>query len=214
MLIFIFSHNLYGYMVEFYYLCKDMKLTLKQEKFCNYYLECGNASEAYRRAYSCERMKDKQIWEESCKLLSRPNVAQRIGQLRAGMEQRSNFTKDNAVSILRDIATANVTDVLVVNQGKNYTTILVKDLSVLPMNVQRAIASVKSSEKGFEIKLYSKIEAIERLSKLLGWDEPVRSDIKADVGGGLTINHTYTGHIPATSEDEVKAREKKGGANG
>jgi phage terminase small subunit len=27
------------------------KLTIKQEKFCNKYLECGNASEAYRYAY-------------------------------------------------------------------------------------------------------------------------------------------------------------------
>lgn len=191
-----------------------MKLTPKQEKFCNIYLECGNASEAYRRAYSCSNMKDKQIWEESCKLLTRPNVAQRIDQLRAGMEQRSNFTKDNAVSILRDIATANVTDVLVVNQGKNYTTILVKDLSALPMNVQRAIASVKSSEKGFEVKLYSKIDAIERLSKLLGWDEPTKADVKADINGGLVINHEYTGISPATSEDEVKERERKGGGNG
>ncbi|WFE87228.1 terminase small subunit [Parabacteroides chongii] len=26
-----------------------MPLTIKQENFCNYYLECGNASEAYRR---------------------------------------------------------------------------------------------------------------------------------------------------------------------
>lgn len=189
-------------------------MTPKQEKFCNIYLECGNASEAYRRAYSCSNMKDKQIWEESCKLLTRPNVAQRIDQLRAEMEQRSNFTKDNAVSILRDIATANVTDVLVVNQGKNYTTILVKDLSALPMNVQRAIASVKSSEKGFEVKLYSKIDAIERLSKLLGWDEPTKADVKADINGGLVINHEYTGISPATSEDEVKERERKGGGNG
>lgn len=191
-----------------------MKLTAKQEKFCNYYLECGNASEAYRRAYSCSKMKDKQIWEESCKLLTRPNVAQRVEQLRAEMEHRSNFTKDNAVSILRDIATANVTDVLVVNKGKNYTTILVKDLSTLPLNVQRAIMSVKSSDKGFEVKLYSKIDAIERLSKLLGWDEPVKADVKADINGGLVINHTYTGFSPATSEEEVKAREKKGGRNG
>ena len=170
-----------------------MKLTPKQEKFCNVYLECGNASEAYRRAYSCERMKDKQIWEESCKLLTRPNVAQRIRQLREGMEQRSNFTKDNAVSILRDIATANIVDVLDVKPGKEYTTVLVKDLSALPMNVQRSIMHIMSNERGVEVRLYSKIDAIERLSKLLGWDEPtkadVKADVKADINGGLVINH-------------------------
>lgn len=191
-----------------------MKLTPKQEKFCNVYLECGNASEAYRRAYSCERMKDKQIWEESCKLLTRPNVAQRIRQLREGMEQRSNFTKDNAVSILRDIATANIVDVLDVKPGKEYTTVLVKDLSALPMNVQRSIMHIKSNERGVEVRLYSKIDAIERLSKLLGWDEPTKADVKADINGGLVINHEYTGISPATSEEEVKERERKGGGNG
>lgn len=191
-----------------------MKLTAKQEKFCNYYLECGNASEAYRRAYSCSKMKPETVNRMAFDLMNNRKIAARIEELRAGMEQRSNFTKDNAVSILRDIATANVTDVLVVNQGKSYTTILVKDLSALPLNVQRAIMSVKSSDKGFEVKLYSKIDAIERLSKLLGWDEPVKADVKADINGGLMINHTYTGFTPATSEEEVKTREKKGGRNG
>lgn len=147
-------------------------------------------------------------------LMKNHKISARIEDLRAGMEQRSNFTKDNAVSILRDIATANVTDVLVVKKGGNYTTILVKDLSTLPMNVQRAIMSVKSSERGFEVKLYSKIDAIERLAKLLGWDEPAKADVKADINGGLVINHTYTGFSPATSEEEVKERERKGGGNG
>lgn len=189
-------------------------MTPKQEKFCNIYLECGNASEAYRRAYSCSKMKDVTVNRMAFDLINNRKITARLNELRAGMEQRSNFTKDNAVSILRDIATANLTDVLVVNQGKNYTTILVKDLSALPMNVQRAIASVKSSEKGFEVKLYSKIDAIERLSKLLGWDEPTKADVKADINGGLVINHEYTGISPATSEDKVKERERKGGGNG
>jgi len=34
-----------------------MKLTIKQEKFCNLYIELGNASEAYRQSYNCEKMK-------------------------------------------------------------------------------------------------------------------------------------------------------------
>ena len=36
-------------------------LTIKQENFCNYYIESGNASDAYRRAYSCEKMKDETV---------------------------------------------------------------------------------------------------------------------------------------------------------
>ena len=55
-----------------------MKLTIKQENFCNYYIECGNASEAYRRAYSCGKMSDKTIWEVSSKLLKDNKVATRV----------------------------------------------------------------------------------------------------------------------------------------
>lgn len=36
------------------------KLTLKQKNFCDYYIELGNASEAYKKAYSCEN-------ESTCK---------------------------------------------------------------------------------------------------------------------------------------------------
>ena len=38
-----------------------MKLSVKQENFCNFYLESGNASEAYRRAYNCLKMKPETI---------------------------------------------------------------------------------------------------------------------------------------------------------
>jgi phage terminase small subunit len=34
-----------------------MALTVKQENFCLAYMETGNASEAYRRAYNAGKMK-------------------------------------------------------------------------------------------------------------------------------------------------------------
>jgi hypothetical protein len=58
-------------------------LTAKQEAFCQAYIETGIASEAYRRTYSASRMKDKQVWEESSKLMSIPMVAQRVAELRS-----------------------------------------------------------------------------------------------------------------------------------
>ena len=35
---------------------KEYKLTIKQEAFARAYVETGNASEAYRRAYNAENM--------------------------------------------------------------------------------------------------------------------------------------------------------------
>ena len=60
---------------------KDMKLTIKQEKFCNYYLESGNASEAYRRAYSCENMRPETINIRACELLANGKIAVRVKEL-------------------------------------------------------------------------------------------------------------------------------------
>lgn len=156
---------------------RSKPLTAKQENFCNYYLETSNASEAYRRAYDAEKCSDKTIWERSSVLLSNDKVKARIKELQLQMQKRSDITKDEAVSILADIARANIVDAVEIRRSKDYTTMMVKDLASLPKNVQRAIISVKASDRGYEIKLYNKIDAIEKLSKLLGWDAPVKQEI-------------------------------------
>lgn len=83
-------------------------LTIKQENFCNYYIESGNASDAYRRAYSCEKMRDKQVWEESCKLLSNPNVAQRVKELQEEQKNKSDITKERILQELSGIAFSSI----------------------------------------------------------------------------------------------------------
>ena len=153
------------------------KLTIRQEKFCNYYLETGISAEAYRRAYNCEKWKEKSIWEKSSALLKNVKVQSRIDQLREEMRRRSDITKDEAVSILADIARANIVDALSVKTDNDSTTIVVKDVTKLPLGIQRAIISLKSTDKGYELRLYNKIDALDKLSKMLGWDEPTRQEI-------------------------------------
>jgi hypothetical protein len=43
-------------------------LTWKQEAFVNHYVATGNATEAYRRSYDCERMAPKSIETEALRL--------------------------------------------------------------------------------------------------------------------------------------------------
>lgn len=60
-----------------------MKLTPKQEKFANLYVELGNASEAYRQAYDVGvNTKSKSINEASSKLLKDPNIHSRVEEIR------------------------------------------------------------------------------------------------------------------------------------
>lgn len=164
-----------------------MSLTVKQENFCNYYLECGNASEAYRRAYSCEKMKPEIINIKACELLGSGKVAVRVRELQAALQARSDLNKDEAVNILTNIARANVVDMLEIKRTENYRVFLIKDLSKLPVHFQLAIQSVKSTDRGFEVKMYSKIDALDRLSKIMGWDAPEKRDITTN-GNSLSSN--------------------------
>lgn len=60
---------------------QDKGLTPKQEKFCREFIKCGNASEAYRKAYNCQNMKPETINETACKLLKNPKIATRVQEL-------------------------------------------------------------------------------------------------------------------------------------
>lgn len=59
-----------------------MSLTPKQEKFAQVYVQTGNASEAYRQAYNCEKMKPDGIHVNASKLLSDAKVALMVESLR------------------------------------------------------------------------------------------------------------------------------------
>ena len=57
-------------------------LTPKQEAFCFGYLETGNASEAYRRAYDAAGMKAPTINRKAKELLDNGKIAARLAELR------------------------------------------------------------------------------------------------------------------------------------
>ena len=57
-------------------------LTIKQETFCQKYIETGNASEAYRQAYDAGGMKPETINRKACELLGDGKIAARVAELR------------------------------------------------------------------------------------------------------------------------------------
>ena len=75
------------------------KLTIKQEKFCNKYLECGNASEAYRYAYRCSNMSDNTVWNNAYLLLQNSEVAARIEYLKTHLAEAAGIS---ALQIIRE----------------------------------------------------------------------------------------------------------------
>ena len=156
----------------------EIKLTPKQEKFANLYVELGNASEAYRQSYSCEKMSDSTIWENASRLTNDRKVSARIKQLQSETQKRADISKDEAVCELANIVRGRLTNVFDFKDG----VIVVKNLHELPDSIISCIESIKETSNGVEIKLYSKISAIDRLSKMLGWDEATKMDIDATLG--------------------------------
>lgn len=71
------------------------KLTGKQEKFCNVFIESGNASEAYRQSYRAENMSPAVICTEASNKLKIPKVSLRLEQLRADHAKRHEVTVDS-----------------------------------------------------------------------------------------------------------------------
>ncbi|MBS6058150.1 MAG: terminase small subunit [Mixta calida] len=77
-------------------------LTLKQEAFCQAYIETGNASEAYRKAYNAERMKPEVVNVKAAELLNNGKITVRVDELRGEHRQRHNLTVDDLIEELEE----------------------------------------------------------------------------------------------------------------
>ena len=77
-------------------------LTQKQEKFCQAYIETGNASEAYRTAYAADKMKAEAIHVKASELLSSGKVSVRVKELQEEVKQRHNVTVDSLLAELEE----------------------------------------------------------------------------------------------------------------
>lgn len=146
---------------------KPMGLTIKQENFCNYYLECGNASEAYRRAYKCENIKDEVIWVKASELLKNGKVAVRVEQLRNELKEKSDLKKEDTVQWLSDLINFEPAEYL-----------FVKKVNEIPKRYRRLVQSLKPTEGGFLIEFCDKQKAIDQINKMLGWNEAEKLEYK------------------------------------
>lgn len=150
------------------------EITIKRENFCNYYVETGNASEAFRRAYTCKKMKDKTINENASRLLADSKVAARIKELQKEIKEKSDITKEKILRELECIINAKITDYVELKDGK----LSFKDFELLNENQVKAIESVKQGKNGIELKLHGKSWSIERICKMLGYDAPLKIEDK------------------------------------
>ena len=73
----------------------DERMTPKQERFCQAYIETGNASEAYRQAYNADKMQAQTIHVKASELLASGKVAVRLEELNRAAQMRHLDTVDS-----------------------------------------------------------------------------------------------------------------------
>lgn len=195
------------FLLYFCYICIYMnmvgKLTIKQEKFCNKYLECGNASEAYRYAYDCSRMREKTIWEKASRLLANDKVRARIKELQRTTIQELNINKTDILRFNYDAVNADILDYLSIRREKlkdeagkdigESTALAFKNIETLPKDKRRLIQSLKIDRFGCPIiELVDKNAAALTINKMLGFDAPVKNEHSGPDGAPIPVKMDYS----------------------
>lgn len=78
------------------------KLTPKQEKFCQLYIELGNASEAYRQSYDANSMNENTVNRKAKELLDNGKITARLELIRKEHSKRHNITVDSLLIELEE----------------------------------------------------------------------------------------------------------------
>lgn len=157
---------------------KNTRLTDKQERFCREYLETLNASEAYRRAYNCEKMTTRTIDTKSRELMRTPSVSARLDYLKAHAAEAANISLQR---IIKEHARIAFSDATRVRSGW-YT---LKEFESLTEDERACIKSVETKQRKaidgngqkvvedwIKVQVYDKQKALDALCLILGYNSP------------------------------------------
>ena len=80
-----------------------MALTNKQEAFCQAIADGMNQSDAYRSAYSAEKMKAETVNSKAYELSKNGDVTARVKELREALANKSLWTREQSVAVLVNV---------------------------------------------------------------------------------------------------------------
>ena len=150
-----------------------MKLTIKQENFCNKYIETGSASEAYRFAYNSENMKPETVNRKAAELINNGKITARVDEIQKELKTKSDISKERVLEELKAILESDIRDYLTFT-GRS---IRFKNFKQLTDKQAKAIEGIKQGKNGIELKLHGKSWSIERICKMLGYDASTKSEV-------------------------------------
>lgn len=147
-----------------------INLTPKQEKFAQEYISTGNASEAYRLAYSASKMKPETVNKRASELLANGVITGRIGKLRAAIAELAIVKESQVINEAARLALSDPAKLFNVDGT-------LKSIHDMDPDIRAAIASIEVEEitvdgvsigRVKKVKLWDKNSALEKLMKHLG----------------------------------------------
>jgi hypothetical protein len=152
-------------------------LTPKQKEFCKEYIRNGwVGTRAYMKVYGNGYNTS---GVESCRLLKNPKIKQFIAYMREEYEQLCHVSKARQIHEYTKIAYSNMDSL--------YTGwMTLKKFKNLPPEVKACIESIETksipSKLGMiefvKVKLFSKIDALAQIDKLMGYLQPKKFEIE------------------------------------
>jgi phage terminase small subunit len=173
------------------------KLNDKHLIFIEEYLDRGNAAEAYRRAYNVDDLIKSQ--RRGHQLLKDPLINKTISERQKELSEKYNIKKERIIKELVDIIDFNILDVQTLKKKKEIEerlnpltgevenvevekTTLETNLENLTLSQEKNIKSIEILRNGtVKIQYYDRLDAIEKLNKLLGfYEQTINIDNRID----------------------------------
>ena len=164
-----------------------MELTPKQDAFVRAYLETGNSSQAYRRAYDISpSTKPGTVDKRAFELMRHPKVARRLSEEQAKIAKRHELTIDRIAAEFATIAFAD--------PGQFFEWgpdgVKVKPKESLTPEQRRAIGELSQTvtEAGgtIRVKLHDKLAALQALGKHLGFFREDAAAAASEAAAGVS----------------------------
>lgn len=137
-------------------------LNKRQSRFIEEYLVDFNAT----RAAIAAGYNNKTATSQASRLLKKPEIQKALASRQKDLSEKIHVTQEAVVQELAAIGFSNLFDYLSL-AGQE---IKLQDLSALSPEKQRALASLRNTNAGVEVKTHDKIRALELLIKYLNLD--------------------------------------------
>jgi len=165
---------------------EDKELTQKETLFCEFYIERFNGTQSYLKAYP-DTKNDNVAGVEAHNLLRKPKIKDFIKEIQVDLAEIAGISRLRVLREHEKIAFSSIAHL-------HETWIDRTDFEKLTDEQKACIQDIKTKTRSYadengvnveieevQVKLYSKEKALDSISKMLGFNEPEKHNVKLEV---------------------------------